>query len=276
MLTILIQAYQQTLDITVSEYETVYFRATGSHMVYLTGNVLAPVGLGADDYSDSEDEDDYDLPVGEDEGMYLSEDDESDELDDLEDPSRITELASEDEDSVPSKLIKAASGKGKNKRSAPDSSEIEEPAEAKPTVDSILEKSLKQTEVGAQPADEVKMSKTQLKKQAKRLKNNQGGAIDTTVEAKVNGEDKGVKAKEETPDKKVKFAKELVQGPSGSAQPNGEVAKAKTEKKAVETPKVNGEAKAANKSTRVVQGVTIDDKKLGSGPGAKKGDKVSM
>lgn len=246
-------------------------------MVYLTGNVLAPVGgLGEDDYSDSEDEDDYGVPMGEDEGLYLSENDESDELDDLDDPSRITELASEDEESIPPKLIKAASGKGKNKRSAPDSSEIEEPAGVKASVDSILEKSLKPAEVGAQPVDEVKLSKTQLKKQAKRLKNNQGGAVDTTVEAKVNGEDKGIKAKEETPDKKVKFAKELVQGPSGSAQPNGDVAKAKTEKKAVDAPKVNGEAKAAAKGTKVVQGVTVEDKKVGSGPGAKKGDKVSM
>lgn len=182
-------------------------------MIYLTGNVLFPIQNGPDDYSsdEDEDEDDYGLPADGDEELYLSEDDESDELDDLEDPSRITELASEDEaEEAPPKLIKAEKTKGKNKRSAPDSSEIEDPAEAKPTVDSILEKSLKPATAGAEDGDTSKMTKTQIKKMKKKLKDNQGNAVDTTAEVKVNGEDKGVKAKEDTPDKKVTFAKNLV------------------------------------------------------------------
>lgn len=55
-------------------------------------------------------------------------------------------------------------------------------------------------------------------------------------------------------DKKVQFAKNLEQGPTGS--------------KATDAAKPSG--------PRTVQGVKIDDKKLGKGPACKKGDKVGM
>ncbi|KAI6795312.1 hypothetical protein KC331_g12982, partial [Hortaea werneckii] len=55
-------------------------------------------------------------------------------------------------------------------------------------------------------------------------------------------------------DKKVSFAKELEQGP---------------------TPNKDEKAKGAL-GVKVVQGVTIDDKKLGTGPAAKSGDRVAM
>lgn len=224
-----------------------------------------------DDYDDEDDEDDddYGMPEGL-EG--LSDEDESDELDDIEDP-RVTELASEDEEDTPPKLIKIekAAGKGKNKRPLEDSSEIEAPK------DELKLKADKKSQPAAAGAevDEAKLSKTQLKKLKKKQKNNEGNAVEPTA-VKVNGT-------ESTPDKsdkKVQFAKELVQGPSGSAQPNGDVAKGKTEKKPVDAPKVNGDAAKpndANKSkVRTVQGVNIDDRKPGAGPGAKKGSKVSM
>lgn len=91
--------------------------------------------------------------------------------------------------------------------------------------------------------DETKLSK----KQQKKLKNNKGEAV--AAEEK----------KDSTPksDKKVQFAKNLEQGPTSSAE------KAKTADK--KTPGV-----------KVVNGVTIDDRKLGSGRTAKNGDKVSM
>jgi FK506-binding nuclear protein len=64
-------------------------------------------------------------------------------------------------------------------------------------------------------------------------------------------------------DKKVQFAKNLEQGPTGSTE------KAK-----------NGvnEQKAGKPGLgiKTVNGVKIDDKKLGSGPACKKGQKVSM
>lgn len=98
--------------------------------------------------------------------------------------------------------------------------------------------------------DEAKLSKKQLKK----LKNNKGEAV--TAEEK--------KDKDTTPksDKKVQFAKNLEQGPTPSAE------------KAKQADKTD--SKKATVGVKVVQGVTIDDRKLGSGRTAKNGDKVSM
>lgn len=202
-------------------------------------------------------------------------DDESDELDDVEDP-RVTELeASDDEEEAPPKLIKTETGKGKNKRPLEDSSELE-PAS---TIDVKKEKTVQPAAAaaGAQ-VDESKLTKNEKKKLRKKQKDNQGNAVEVTapITATVNG----TGATPDKADKKVQFAKDLVQGPSGSAQPNGDIAKVKTEKKPVDAPQTNGHAAAstdANKSkVRVVQGVTIDDRKPGSGQGAKKGSKVSM
>ncbi|TPR04665.1 Apolipoprotein O family protein [Aspergillus niger] len=65
---------QQPLDIVVNEEEPVFFKVTGTHTIYLTGNY---------DELDMED--------------LIGEDDESDDLDDLENP-RITEVDSEEEE----------------------------------------------------------------------------------------------------------------------------------------------------------------------------------
>lgn len=89
------------------------------------------------------------------------------------------------------------------------------------------------------------------KKQLKKLKNNKGNAVETKSE----------ETKENTRgDKKVQFAKNLEQGPTGS-----------TPEKAA----VNGKSKATT-GVREVQGVKIDDKKIGTGPAAKHGNRVEM
>lgn len=100
-------------------------------------------------------------------------------------------------------------------------------------------------------AEEPKLSKKQLKK----LKKNNGDAAPVKAEEVTT-------AKSDKSDKKVQFAKNLEQGPTGSA----------------EKPKVAEAAKGAKTTLGVkkVQGITLDDKKLGSGPAAKKGDKVGM
>lgn len=162
------------------------------------------------------------------------EDDESDALDGLENP-RVTEIDSEDE--IP-KLVKADEKKGKNKRSADD---LEEAA----SLDEIMSKAASATE-------EPKLSKKQLKK----LKKNNGEAVAAKTETPT---------KSDKSDKKVQFAKNLEQGPTGSA----------------EKPKVAGTpvpAKSATKESNVtiVNDVKIEDKKTGSGPAAKNGDKLSM
>lgn len=146
----------------------------------------------------------------------------SDELDELDGMERVKEIDTDEEEAP--KLVKADKKKGK-KRTADDAAE---------GLDDLIAK------------DETKLSK----KQQKKLKNNKGEAV--AAEEKTEAKDSTPKS-----DKKVQFAKNLEQGPTGSAE------KAKTADK-----KATG--------VKVVNGVTIDDRKLGSGRTAKNGDKVSM
>ena len=195
---------------------------------------------------------------------YDDEDEESDELDDLEDP-RVTEVESEDE--APKLINKdkpEPSKKGKNKRAA------EESDEELATLDAIMDKSLKPTEPAAPP--EPKLSKKQLKK----LKNNAGKAVETSAENKnVKEEDESSPAKG---DKKVQFAKNLEQGPSSATKETKPAKVAKEESKGDTKPakSENEKPKASLSPKTLPDGVKIDDRKLGTGPVAKKGDKVGL
>lgn len=146
----------------------------------------------------------------------------SDELDDLEGITRIKEIDTDEEEAP--KLVATKKGK---KRAA-------EEAEG---LDDMIEK------------DEKKLSK----KQQKKLKNNQGEAV--AAEAKPKESPASAKS-----DKKVQFAKNLEQGPTGPAKDKAE----KVEKK------------AAAPTVKVVSGVTIDDRKTGNGRTVKSGDRVGM
>lgn len=119
--------------------------------------------------------------------IMAMEDDESDELDGMEDP-RITEVESDEEQEAP-KLVEAK-GKGKNKRAA-------EPDEE--GLDDMMAKGDKGK---AGKEEEPALTKAQQKK----LKKNNGDAA--AVESK----------KDAKSDKKVQFAKNLEQGPT----PNGD------------------------------------------------------
>lgn len=229
-----LQNYQQTLDITIGEDERVWFMCSGTHSIYLTGNYVEPDHTHGDDEDeyDSEDEDEYDLSPDEDE---LEDGMSEDELDDMENP-RVTEVGTDDEEAP--KLVKAKEEKkGKNKR----------PAEDATTLDDLITKSQDAATNGDQ-----KLSK----KQAKKLKNNEGKAVATEKAEEAPSSDK----------KKVQFAKNLEQGPTGSPAPV----------KAAEKPKATAAAEKPKSNVRVVQGVTVDDKKVGSGPAAKRGDRVGM
>ncbi|KAI0136594.1 hypothetical protein BJ170DRAFT_662496 [Xylariales sp. AK1849] len=217
--------YQQPLNITIGPNEKVFFIVSGTHTIHLTGNYVVDVNEETD--SDSEEDDEYDDFPESLEELYGEGSDESeeDELDGLEDP-RVTEVDSEED--AP-KLI--ASKKGKNKRPAEDEAE---------GLDAMIAKAVAQ-----EPA---KLSK----KQQKKLKNNKGEPIGveektTTVEVKESPKD--AKA-----DKKVQFAKNLEQGPTGSTAAE----------------------KGAALGVKNVKGVTVDDRKIGSGRVAKKGNKVGV
>lgn len=159
-----------------------FFKVTGTHTIYLTGNYVMPMDEPQDE-SDEEDEDDYDLSPDEDEldMDLMDEDEESDDLDDLENP-RITEVDSEED--AP-KLVEAK-GKGKNKRAA---------AEAE-SLDDLM----------------AKEAEASSKKQQKKVKKNNGDA------APVEQKKEGKEGKEGKEAKKVQFAKNLEQGPTPSAQ----------------------------------------------------------
>lgn len=216
------QHYQQTLDLTVGEDERIFFKVDGSHTIHLTGNYVMPTDEHDHDHDDY-DEEDYDLSPDEDE-LELEDGDESDDLDGLDDP-RVMEIDSDEEEAP--KLVK--SGKGK-KRSAEEVDDL----------DALISKD---TKAEAATNGDAKLSK----KQQKKLKKNNGEAAEAPKTADA---------------KKVQFAKNLEQGPTGST--------ATKDTKAAAAPK------AAAATTKVVQGIKIEDKKAGSGTSAKKGDKLQM
>ena len=150
-----------------------------------------------------------------------------------------------------------AQKKGKNKRLAEDS---DEDVQEGVSIDGLISKSLKPEEPTTN--GEPKLSKKQLKK----LKNNAGKPVEAPKD-KDNKEEPAAKG-----DKKVQFAKELEQGPSSSpstlkAEVNG-VAKSQSKKQEDKSKPSLG--------VKMMQGVKIDDKKLGKGPVAKKGDTLGM
>jgi FK506-binding nuclear protein len=175
---------------------------------------------------------------------------EEDELDDMADP-RIMEVDSEEE--AP-KLVKADK---KSKKRAADDLEDEE---------DILKKVLKAEEPAV---NGEKLTKSQKKK----LKNNAGQAADAPVPDTKAGAEKKT-GKKETPvkggkeqvngsdKKKVQFAEKLVQDQPTKSESKAD---AKADKKSDK-----------DKKTWKVNGVTVDERKAGSGKQAKAGDKLGM
>lgn len=110
-------------------------------------------------------------------------------------------------------------------------------------------KNKRAAEEPAESLDEImeKSGEKLSKKQQKKLKTNEAKAA-AAPEPKESAKDA----------KAVKFAKNLEMGPTGSDAP-----KAPEKKKETLGP-------------RLVDGIKIDDKKIGTGPGATKGDRLSM
>ncbi|CAJ0546119.1 Ff.00g095920.m01.CDS01 [Fusarium sp. VM40] len=174
-------------------------------------------------------------------GNYIMDDDEDDEDDEDDDEYDLSpdelEYALEGEDSDASDELDGvsdprieeleddeeeapklvAASKGKNKRAADEATE---------GLDELISK------------DDAKLSK----KQQKKLKNNKGEAV---------------AAEEKKDAKKVQFAKNLEQGPTGSTTEKAKQPKAAT-------------------GVKVVQGVTIDDRTVGNGRTVKNGDTVGV
>lgn len=243
----LCQAYQQPLDLHIAEGERVFFKVSGNFTVHLTGNYEMPIDEhDHDDEDDELDDDEYDLSPNEDELAQLEAlvaGEESDDLDDLEDP-RVMEIDGEEEAAIAKKTSK----KGKNKRPAEDDAEVDA------SLDDIMAKSLKEEQ-----ADQPKQLSKAEKKAAKKLKNNEGEASAAPVQAKAEPATNGTSS--DSDKKKVQFAKNLEQGPT----PSKADAKDKDKKSA-----------SVSLGIKDVSGISVDDRKIGSGPPAKKGSRLEM
>ncbi|KAF5531388.1 FK506-binding 4 [Fusarium mexicanum] len=172
-------------------------------------------------------------------GNYIMDDDEDDEDEDEDDydlsPDEL-EYALEGEESDESDELDGVQD--------PRVQEIESDEEEAPKLVSVQKgKNKRAAEEATEGLDEL-ISKDDAKlskKQQKKLKNNKGEAVAT---------------EEKKDAKKVQFAKNLEQGPTGSAE------KAKQGK--------------ATTGVKVVQGVTIDDRTVGNGRTVKNGDTVGV
>lgn len=221
------------------------------------------------------DDDDYDLSPDEEDELdglddLVNGDSESDELDDLEDP-RVMELDNEEAAAKPAK-------KGKNKR--PAQSDDEEEISLDDVMAKVFKKAAESPATAAAAAVEApkkteepakKLTKAE-KKAAKKQKNNDGAAVDvkTDTKEKTNGT---------TPDsdkKSVKFAKNLEQGPTPSAPKPSETKPAAAATTTTETKPSTDKKPSASLGIRDINGVTVDDRKLGTGPAAKKGSRLEM
>ena len=216
---------------------------------------------------DSDEEDEYDLEPDEDE-LDESGDESVDELDDLEDP-RIQELLDEEEEEEAPALVKTKSKKmkvedkgvpvNKNKRPAPESADEDEADDGAETLDELIAKEVKTMQPTVN--GEQKLSKKQLKK----LKKNDGAAAAAPIAEKIEKAEADAPSSNKS-DKKVSFAKQLEQGPTPTKTKASDDKPAEKEKEKSKTAL----------GVKVVQGITIDDKKLGSGQAAKNGDRVGM
>lgn len=235
---LILQTYQQALDITMPEDDEVYFSVSGdlylssiananTSPVYLSGNYVTPVNMDSDSDDDSDDEGIYDLSPDEDELLLNDSDEEldseEDELDDLE--NRIQEITYP----PPSSLLNA--------------SEEEAPKGKK--------RPLNETEEAPQLVDTSNLSKSQ-KKKLKKQKLNSGEA------AEPNGTDK-----------KVQFAAKLEQGPTGGQTD----AKTPAKPALAATPKSE---KNSEKTFTLANGVVVMEHATGSGAKAKTGAKLGI
>ena len=175
------------------------------------------------------------------------------------------EIEEEDEDApvLVKAEVKKSGGKpvsNKNKRSAPDSDGEDDAEAGASTLDEMIAKEALSAQTMLN--GDHKLSKKQLKK----LKKN-NGTPGTAPEVEIVGKKKELDLPSNKSDKKVSFAKELEQGPTPT-----KTQAAANNNKNEDTAK----PKQPSLGVKTVQGVTIDDRKLGAGQTAKAGDRVSM
>lgn len=254
-----IQSYQQPIALTMRDSEDIFFKVVGNYDVFLTGNYIS--NLGQDEGEDEYDED-YDLSPSEDE-LY-AEPESEDELDGLENP-RIREIDTDEEEEETSKkgLKKVDAKKAEKKTDKKDDKKADKKADKKgnkraaeetPEKSTEKQKKSKANDGKAVPAE----SATPIKKEDKKVK---FAKLPDVVHASSPAGKKNEK-KEHVKEKKKEHAKEE----------KGDVKKdAKKQKEEKKEKQPTG-----NTGLRNVNGVTVDDRTIGTGPQAKSGQKVNM
>jgi len=185
---------------------------------------------------DDDDSDDSDYDQSPDEDEMDMLDEDISDSEDALDTLDNPRVTEVDDEEADAPVLVAAPAKGKNKRAAED--------------DSMVDASMASaTSATSATTDGEKLSKSQKKKLAKKQKDNEGNAVAPAP-----------KAEPKADKKTVQFKEGLVSGPTPSGT-------------STDSPKP---AAATTSGARVVSGVTVDDRKIGSGPAAKKGDRISM
>lgn len=172
--------YQQTLDLTISPEEEVYFVVTGSYPIHITGNYVEhPFDGDEDDYSDEDglyDEDsdeDYEQDLTPDEDELVEQDFDIDSLEDEEDvEAKIQELVDEDEAEKPKKEEKVSKKEAKKAKK-----EAKRKAEEVETEDKKQTKKQKQQEKNVQFNKELEAGPTKSGKSKPVTKTLAGGVV---------------------------------------------------------------------------------------------------
>ena len=202
---------QQVLDLTIMPGDEVYFVATGSYTVYLSGNYVDnPDDLEDDDFSSSEDDEDEDEDPDYEEGDENEEDEEGDVIEEGDDDFDLDKLENVDD------------------------------------VEKEIEDLVKK--------DEGKKKQSGKKRKAEK---EESGAEGKSKKSK--------KAKKDEEERRVKFDKDLIKGPTQTEKKEKKEKKEKIEKKKKKHPvrKLDG-------------GILVEDMVTGVGPLVKSGKKISV
>jgi FK506-binding nuclear protein len=148
--------YQQTLDLTITPSEEVYFVVTGSYPIHLTGNYVEHPAdeTDSEEEDDEYDEDEYDLTPDEDEIIYGApfdddeiDEDDSEEEEDEESTPKIEVIEDEEEDVVAKKRPaeepaskKSKKAKKNEKKEEKKSVQFTKELEQGPTGSTLVEK----------------------------------------------------------------------------------------------------------------------------------------
>ncbi|PWN47204.1 hypothetical protein IE53DRAFT_390660 [Violaceomyces palustris] len=241
---------QAVVNLQFCEEEEVGFSITGDNAVDLIGNYVAP----PDYYDQDPDSDDEEALYGSDDDSEDFDDDDMIEIEDgdEEDEARFEEIKEDSEPKKKSKAIESAPSKEKKRTAA--QMDQEDDADT-----SMATAEQEQEEQEDQEAS--KLTKNQRKRLNKKIK--------TTEEETAAAASSSPAKSEKANNTKPKAETTTTSAAKADAKPAAQTEKKKAvEKKEAAAPKLQ--------KTKLPSGLVIEDKKVGTGPTAKPGQKVGM